>query len=269
MPKLPKLFTASLLLGGLCLSSAVMAAQVPVIDPQLISVVEQKKCLQEEEQEFCAEIRMLLETTSVPWLDQALLTRLDLNPEQNTAPAADFQAHLQQIKQQAEAWLTQSYAEIEEARGGNEPYFVGYEQQDIIRFIAQRHHLASFKQFSYGYSGGAHGMYNTSYLLFDLNSQKRLLLPDILQRFAEAKLLETLRERYQEQYSEYAESWLSEKISEQAETLLTDNFVFNEQGLTFSYAPYVLGPFSEGEVRLTLSYGELQELLKREYVLDN
>lgn len=269
MQKLPNLFTASLLLGGLCLSSAVMAAQVPLIAPQLISVVEQKKCLQEAEQEFCAEIRMLLETTSVPWLDQALLTRMDLNPEPNPAPAADFQTHLQQIKQQAEAWLTESYTEIAEARAGEEPYFVGYEQQDSIRFIAQRHHLASFKQFSYGYSGGAHGMYNTSYLLFDLNSQKQLLLPDILQRFAEAKLLEVLRARYQETYAEYAQNWLGDKVSEQAETLLTDNFVFNEQGLIFSYAPYVLGPFAEGEIRLTLDYSELSELLKPEYVLNN
>ena len=96
-----------------------------------------------------------------------------------------------------------------------------------------------------------------------------MLLPDLLQRFAETKLLEKLRELYLEDYPDYAQSWLSGSLAEQTETLLTDNFVFDEQGLTFSYAPYVLGPYSEGEIRLTLYYSQLQDILKPEYLLGN
>ena len=274
MQQVQRFLIQSVLVGGLLASAWVSATessastQAQLIVPQMLNVAEQKQCLQEDEQEFCAEIRMVLETTSLPWLDQALLARLDLSNEQNKNQPVDREQHLQQLKQQATTWLTQSYADIKEAREADEPYYTGYDHQDSIRFIAQRNHLASFKQFSYGYSGGAHGMYNTRYLLFDLNAQRQLLLNDILQSFAQVKLLEALRVVYQEHYAEYAESWLSEKASEQAETLLTDNFVFNEQGLTFSYPPYVLGPYSEGEVRLTLDYSQLQELLKPEYVLN-
>ena len=270
MQRVPKFLMTSLLLSSVYASSAVAAA-TPLIVPQLLEVVAQKKCLQDDEQEYCAEIRIDLESTGVDWLDQALLARLAItHPEEDaeTFPA-DISAQLQDIKQQANAWLVESYAEIKEAREAQEPYFVGYDHSDSIRFIAQRNHLASFKQFSYGYSGGAHGMYSTSYALFDLNTHKQLLLPDILQRFADAKLLQALRELYIENYAEYAESWLSDDLAEQAQTFLTDNFVFNEQGLTFSYAPYVLGPYSEGEVRLTLHYAQLKELLKPEYVLGN
>ncbi len=268
------LLTGGVLLGSLWMSSLVIAAeqsssQTPLVVPQLLSVAEQKQCLKEDEQEFCAELHMVMDTTSVPWLDHALLARLDMSNKQNKEHSPDLKEHLQQIKQQAEAWMAQSYADIKEAREADEPYFTGYDHRGSIRFIGQRNHLASFKQFYYGYSGGAHGMYSTSYLLFDLNSHKQLLLTDVLQRFADAKLLEALRALYQENYADYVETWPSGNLEEQAETLLTDNFVFNEQGLTFSYPPYILGPYSEGEVRLTLDYGQLKGILKPEYVLDN
>lgn len=268
MQRVPKFLMTSLLLSSVYASSAVAAA-TPLIVPQLLEVVAQKKCLQDNEQEYCAEILIDLESTGVDWLDQALLARLAITQPDSEALPVDRSAQLQDIKQQANAWLVDSYAEIKEAREAAEPYFVGYDHSDSIRFIAQRNHLASFKQFSYAYSGGAHGMYSTRYALFDLNTHKQLLLPDILQRFADAKLLQTLRELYIEHYPDYAENWLSDDLTEQAQTFLTDNFVFNEQGLTFSYAPYVLGPYSEGEVRLTLHYAQLKDLLKPEYVLGN
>lgn len=268
MQRVPNLLIASLLLGSVYASSAVAAA-TPLLVPQLVEVVAQKKCFQEEEQEFCAEIRIDLESTGVDWLDQALLARLAITEAESVAVPIDVPAQLQEIKQQANAWLTESYADIKEAREAEEPYFISYDHSDSIRFIAQRNHLASFKQFSYGYSGGAHGMYSTSYALFDLNTHKQLLLPDILQRFADAKLLQALRELYLENYADYAEGWLSDNLAEQAQTFLTDNFVFNEQGLTFSYAPYALAPYAEGEVRLTLHYAQLQDILKPQYILDN
>lgn len=268
MQRVPKFLMTSLLLSSVYASSTVAAA-TPLIVPQLLEVVAQKKCLQDDEQEYCAEIRIDLESTGVDWLDQALLARLAITQPDSEALPADRSAQLQDIKRQANAWLVDSYAEIKEAREAAEPYFVGYDHSDSIRFIAQRNHLASFKQFSYAYSGGAHGMYSTRYALFDLNTHKQLLLPDILQRFADAKLLQALRELYSEHYPDYVENWLSDDLTEQAQTFLTDNFVFNEQGLTFSYAPYVLGPYSEGEVRLTLHYAQLKDLLKPEYVLGN
>lgn len=275
MQNLQSLLTRSLLLAmvyagtSTAASDRLPAQQTPLIVPQLLEVVAQKKCLQEDEQEYCAEIRIDWERTGVDWLDQALLAKLAMAETEPAQLPLAAQAQLQLIKQQADAWLVESYAEITQAREAEEPYFIGFDYSDSIRFIAQRNHLASFKQFSYSYSGGAHGMYSTSYALFDLNTHKQLLLADIVQRSADATLLQALREVYLVDYADYAESWLIDDLTEQAQTFLTDNFVFNEQGITFSYAPYVLGPFSEGEVRLTLDYVLLKDILKPEYILDN
>ena len=273
MQRLQRLLAGGLLLSSLSVSALAASTmpqvtRVPLIVPQLLSVVEQKKCVKETEHEFCAEIRIDLETTAVPWLDSILLARLDLSNDKSKEAATDIQAQLRLIEQQSIAWLAESYDEIKQGRQLAEPAIIAYEHQDSLRFIAQRNHLASFKQFSYAYSGGAHGMSNISYLLLDLNAQRQSLLADIVQQSADQKLLEKLRELYQEQYADYAETWLSENPAEQAETFLTDNFVFNDQGLTFSYPAYVLGPYSAGEVRLTLTYTELKDILKPEYLLD-
>ena len=122
MQRVPKFLMTSLLLSSVYASSAVAAA-TPLIVPQLLEVVAQKKCLQEDEQEYFAEILIDLESTGVDWLDQALLARLAItNPETESLPV-DMSAQLQDIKQQANAWLVESYADIKEAREAAEPYF--------------------------------------------------------------------------------------------------------------------------------------------------
>lgn len=270
MGQLKVLLMAGALLSSLSMGALATATEpqpVPLLVPNLLNIAEQKKCFAETAQEYCADIHIQLETTGVAWLDYLLLARLDLSGNVERQRPTDFQGQLELLQQQSAAWLAESYGDIKQARASTEPYSQAYEHQDSLRFIAQRHHLASFKQFTYGYSGGAHGMYSTHYLLFDLNTQQQLLLSDLLQKFAEAKLLDKLRSLYLERYAEYAEFWLSDNLAEQAEALLTDNFVFNEQGLTFSYPPYVLGPYAAGEVRLTLAYQQLAGILKPEYVL--
>lgn len=277
MQRVKRLVVGGFLLSSLSIGACAAAVtpqtvqQIPLIVPQLLKVAEHKKCFEPASEQSCAAIQIQFEATGLSWLDSALLERLDMQsePGQQLLSADSAEQKLQDIEQQAVAWLAESYADIKDMRESTQSYSLAYDYQDSLRFIAQRHHLASFKQFFYTYTGGAHGMYSTRYLLFDLNTRQQLLLPDLLQRFAEPKLLETLRELYLEKYGEYAEHWLSDSIVEQAETLLTDNFVFNELGLTFSYPPYVLGPYAEGEVRLTLAYHQLTDIVKPEYLLVN
>ncbi len=268
MQRLQLFLTGVLVFGSFSMGSLAVAAttqSAQLIVPQLVTVTDQKKCLENKGQEYCAEISLTLETTALPWLDHALLKRLDLSEKKSEEQPADIPTHLQQIKQQADRLVAEQYADIKAVRESDDPYSVGYDTIESIRFIAQRNNLASFKQFSYNFSGGAHGMHAQSYLLFDLNTQRQLLLADILQPFAHMQLFDALYEQYQQKHPDYAQNWLDESRSKQAQVLLTDNFVFNEKGLTFSYPPYVLGPYSEGEVRLSLDYEQLKAIVKPEY----
>ena len=275
MQVLRRLLTGWIVLGSLSMATFAAATdtqsvqQTPLIMPQLLTVIDQKKCVEEAEHDYCVEMSIVLETTSVPWLDYALLARVDFSDKKEPQQQpSDLDNYLQQVQQRADYLVAEKYKEIKAVRESDDPYFAVFSHIESIRFIAQRNHLASFKQFSYDYAGGAHGMHEINYLLFDLNTQRQLLLPDLLQPFAHAKLFEALRESYQQNYADYAQSWLGESSSKQAEILLTDNFVFNEQGLTFSYPPYILGPYVEGDIRLSLNYNQLKDILKPEYIFD-
>ena len=257
------LVLCSFFMGGIAVAATTQPVQLIV--PKLVTVTDQKKCIEDPGQEYCLEISLTLETTGLPWLDNVLLERLDLADKKPDEQLVDIPAHLQELKQHADSLAAEQYADIKAVRESDDPYFISYDTIESIRFIAQRHHLASFKQFSYSFSGGAHGMHSTSYLLFDLNTRRQLLLADILQPFTHLQLFDELRERYQQSYPEYEQNWLNESRSKQAQILLTDNFVFNEKGLTFSYPPYVLGPYSEGEVRLSLDYDQIKQIVKPEY----
>lgn len=267
MQPLQLLLTCAVLLSSVSVG-AVAAAQIPLIVPQQVTVAQSKQCVGAEEDSSCAEINISLETTAVSWLDHLLVARIDFAGEQTAdSQPSDLQQHLAQAKQHADDLVAKKYQELKGQAESDEPYIGHFEHLETIRFIAQRYHLASFKQFSYDYSGGAHGMHEINYLLFDLKTQRQVLLKDMLQPFAHAKLFELLRESYQQHYPDYAQRWLDVDLSQQADILLTDNFLFTEEGLTFSYPPYVLGPYVEGDMRLSLAYGELSEILQADYQL--
>ncbi|MDY7218405.1 DUF3298 domain-containing protein [Denitrificimonas sp. JX-1] len=259
------------MISGALLSSVslgVLAAvdveqKVPLIAPKIVEVSELHQCFDESENSSCAEIKLQAEITGLAWLDQQLLAKLHLT---EVSDVMELDAHIKLLQQQSTDWLKSSIDDIAEVRGEDASAFIAYEHSDSLRFIAQRYHLASFKQFSYMYSGGAHGMHGTRYFLYDLKDKKQLLLADILEDSVHYTLVGMLREVYRYEYPDYAQSWIGNSVEEQAEVLLTDNFFFHEHGITFSYPPYVLGPYAEGEIQLALDFGQLNGVLKSEYL---
>ena len=51
-----------------------------------------------------------------------------------------------------------------------------------------------------------------------------------------------------------------------AEELLKTQFYFDKDGITFSYDPYQLAPYSQGVVELKPEYWELQGIINSEYL---
>ena len=48
--------------------------------------------------------------------------------------------------------------------------------------------------------------------------------------------------------------------------ILTDNFSFNKDGITFLYQPYAIGPYVMGMPELTIKYQDLKGVIKAEYL---
>lgn len=257
----PAALAAALVLLSGCREEPVITNTTPLLIPVTTTLAGGVQCVGEQEESSCASLEVSAELTGVDWVDRQILQQLLLEQvDQEVLSAAELK---KMIAEQGDAWLAQGDKELQEAL--EEGYSLNYEQSAKASFLYQRGSLASFKVFHYGYSGGAHGMYTTSYQLLDLDGQRVLELNDILRSGQEQALYEALMSRYQTDYNELAESWLSGSEQEIRATLLSGSFVFNDQGLVFVYPPYVLGPYSEGEVRLPLYAYQLEELLRPGY----
>lgn len=141
-----------------------------------------------------------------------------------------------------------------------------YETQMLTEYLGQRENIATFTIFSHNYTGGAHGLYGTDFVLIDLKKKAVIKVEDIFVKSAQDKLKSLLWERYRNQYrNEQGE--LIEPFMSKDDFYVSENVYFSREGITFVYPPYALGSYAEGEKELTLSFYEndLKSILTPEF----
>jgi hypothetical protein len=121
--------------------------------------------------------------------------------------------------------------------------------------------ITSFKIEKYAFTGGAHGMSITQYVVCDLKQSKRLALKDIMTENYEGRLNSILNEKLRKlngikPHENLKEAgFFSEKIDS------SDNFFINKDGIGFFYNLYHIAPYSAGTTELFLTFNELKEIL--------
>ncbi|AKO44836.1 RsiV family protein [[Haemophilus] ducreyi] len=131
-------------------------------------------------------------------------------------------------------------------------------------YLGQRHNIVTFSQNYDEYTGGAHNNYYTRYLNIDVNNKRIILLEDLLAKAKQVALKALLWKYYVQMRST--------KVAEQPTTFIfesdfyiAEDFLFTDDGIKFIYPPYALGPFSEGEISLTVPWNEVNSLLNLAY----
>lgn len=116
------------------------------------------------------------------------------------------------------------------------------------------------------YIGGAHGSSAQQYINFELASKKVLNIESILQTGQRKALNDVVHQKFQNWVKETQQE-VDFKLYENLWNFkLSDNFYLSPQGLIFQYAEYEIGPYAVGLPRLTVSYDELQTILKPQYL---
>lgn len=225
-----------------------------LIETSQIQIIHKTLCLAEDTN--CVTANYSLDKTNLAWLNSFLLAELSAQP----TPTLDFEIQLDNFTINLNKWLDETLAEIKEVVEQEDFYSLNYEAIGNIKFIGQKSNLATFIQHNYFFSGGAHGMYTSQYLLIDLAKKQRIRLQDLIPLNKQTELFEFLKIAYQQAYPEYFESWLPKDINEQKDYLIIDNFYFTDKGITFVYPLYQLAPYSEGEIELSLTENQLKEL---------
>lgn len=112
------------------------------------------------------------------------------------------------------------------------------------------------------FTGGAHGLPTYFYYVFDLQNKKSLKVDDVVIAGKKSALEQKLKLKY--------EAYLRQNDIDPQDWgwdfVLTDNFTFNQEGMTFLYQPYEITPYVMGLPTLELSYQELSGVILPKYL---
>lgn len=151
------------------------------------------------------------------------------------------------------------YQEFPEAAAG-----YAMEVEQTVLFNSSE--IFTIEEFTYAFTGGAHGNYGTSYYNFDIAKGQKIELTDILKANYEPALKMIAEPIFKAAYLSEGMTKYSEAgfYFENDEFILTDNYAITKQGLKFVYNPYEVAPYALGQQEIVIPYTLLQELIKKE-----
>lgn len=144
------------------------------------------------------------------------------------------------------------------------PYFT---ESIDMSFMGVYNQLALFSKTAASYShGAAHGVESIHYYVLDIAHEKQLTLDDILLPGQKPKLDALLHQAYRDwvkknlsdlDLAEYEQDWPYK---------LTDNYTFDQNGLSFLYQEYEMAAYAFGLPELTVPYSQLKGIVKPQYL---
>lgn len=145
---------------------------------------------------------------------------------------------------------------------------LAYSQTVEPEQLAPHKNVAQFSILSDVYLGGAHGMPNLSYYIFDMDLQSQIGLENVIDD-ADFKFHDLLRTEFINYLADEMDIVTPEQVAEYEETwpfTISDEFYFGKKGLVLVYQPYQLGSFAQGFIELTIPYSKLDGVIRAEYL---
>lgn len=112
------------------------------------------------------------------------------------------------------------------------------------------------------YTGGAHGIYMTTYLNFDLGLMRPLRLDDIFVGYYQEPLTDLIWNQLMADNGAKTRAELEDMgYGSTGEIAATENFYLNKDGVTFYYNVYDITPYAMGPVIVSLPFQMLEHML--------
>lgn len=165
----------------------------------------------------------------------------------------------QSIEVLAEQFLRE-YAAFRKENGTGLPY-----QFDLTGSVLLNRSGVLTVDISYSaYTGGAHGMNYTEYMVFDTLSGRRLGISDIFVQGFEKRLNELVDARFRSMKGLSKTDRLDGEQGSLFDNVIrfNQNFALTDKGVTFFYNQYEIAAYAFGSTELQLTYGELADILK-------
>lgn len=214
---------------------------------------------------FCTQIDIELAKIEPIWIEQIV----------NKAITNDDSPKLVKFKQTLDEFTNEHLALIHEmkeiAEENGEEFtssmaYVWYKKPEMLPAFNRLVQIAIYGDM---YMGGAHGVQDVNYLIFDMDSQSQIALNDVVKSEKAGELYELYYRAFKNYLAKELEIITEEDIADYEEMWsfeLTENFYFNKEGLVLVYSPYEMGAYAQGFIELTVPYDELMHILKEPYL---
>ncbi|WP_193165667.1 DUF3298 and DUF4163 domain-containing protein [Microbulbifer hainanensis] len=182
-------------------------------------------------------------------LDQQLLMQLQGNDEEQKNPES--------LTEIAEQFLKEA-AEVEKVSSAR------WQLRGETKQLSLRGDLLTMEISSYRYTGGAHGMPSEDWFNWDLSTDKRVSLGDVIREGQEQKFWDLARAAHQRWLD--GQKGIDEDFRKIWPFQHSDTFRFTDEGLVLLYGVYTLGPYAFGPVELTIPNGDLSGVIRERYL---
>lgn len=248
-----------LLLGALSLSAQAgsLISHSEYLDYELPKKIE-KKCTARDN---CPDIEVKYLKTNHAWINTLTNARIDhlvVNSKPTESAPITKQSSPAEVKAAIDGFVSAQFADLPQ-----DSVFV-YSLMVTPEYLGHVNDFELFEINSYVFTGSAHGMPYSEYMIFDQKTKKQIQLADMLQPNKKSRFKALAYDVYKdwvktvdEDAASYEKNW---------PFTLSDNVTLTDKGVDIRYQHYSIGPYAYGMPVLSIPYSKLNGIIKPRFI---
>lgn len=257
--RLVTLLSSGLLLGALSLSAHAgsLISHTEYLEYELPKKIEEKCAARDN----CPEIKVKYLKTNHPWINKLANARIDnlvVNSKPTESAPITKKSSPAEVKAAIDGFVSAQFADLPQ-----DSIFV-YNLMVTPEYLGHVNDFELFEINSYVFTGGAHGMPYSEYLIFDQKTEKQIQLADMLQPNKKSKFKALAYDAYKdwvktvdEDAASYEKNW---------PFTLSENATLTDKGIDIRYQHYAIGPYAYGMPVLSIPYNKLSGIIKPRFI---
>ncbi|MFZ2843626.1 RsiV family protein [Psychrobacter sp.] len=218
----------------------------------------QETCLKRDN---CPEIEIKYLKTNHSWINDIANERINnlvVNSKPTESAPITTKSNQADVKSAIDSFAMSQFADLPK-----DSVFV-YNLMVTPEYLGHVNDFEMFEIDSYVFTGGAHGMPYSEYLVFDQKTKKQIQLVDMLQSGKKSRFKALAYNAYKDwvktvdkDVASYEKNW---------PFTLSDNVTLTDKGIDIRYQHYSIGPYAYGMPVLSIPYSKLGGIIKPQFI---
>lgn len=257
--RLITVLSSGLLLGALSLSAPAgsLISHTEYLEYELPKKIEEKCAARDN----CPEIEVKYLNTNHAWINTLTNERINhlvVNSKPTESVSITKKSSPAEVKAAIDGFVNSQFSDLPQ-----DSVFV-YNLMVTPEYLGHVNDFEMFEINSYVFTGGAHGMPYSEYLIFDQQSKKQIQLADMLQPNKKPRFKALAYDAYKKwvktvdnDVKNYEKNW---------PFTLSDNVTLTDKGVDIRYQHYSISPYAYGMPVLSIPYEKLGGIIKPRFM---